>query len=70
MKIAEPLPECVICERPVRREAHQRNGGLCSRCRGIYSGLHVVAEDGTTPTIFARGGYPPPLVEVEAGSDD
>jgi hypothetical protein len=71
VKIAEPLPECLVCQRPTRREAHTRNGGLCSRCRGSFAGLHVVDDDDDgTPTIVARGGYPPPLFEVDHGDSD
>lgn len=29
---ARPLPECSLCEAPTRREAYDRNGGLCSAC--------------------------------------
>lgn len=29
---AAPLPECAMCEAPTRRDAHERNGGLCSAC--------------------------------------
>lgn len=29
---ARPLPECAMCDRPTRREAHERQGGLCSEC--------------------------------------
>jgi hypothetical protein len=31
-KIAEPLPECRLCERPTRRTVHADNGGLCGEC--------------------------------------
>lgn len=31
-KVAEPLPECPVCERPVRRVVAERTGGLCSEC--------------------------------------
>ena len=31
---AAPLPECAMCEAPTRRDAHDRNGGLCSECAG------------------------------------
>ena len=31
-RTAEPLPECLLCETPTQREAHERNGGLCTPC--------------------------------------
>jgi hypothetical protein len=30
--VAEPLPECRLCERPTLRKAHEANGGLCTDC--------------------------------------
>lgn len=30
--LAEPLPECLHCERPTRRLAWTGNGGLCTDC--------------------------------------
>lgn len=32
---SQPLPECSVCARPTRREAWNRNRGLCSRCRSL-----------------------------------
>lgn len=29
---AQPLPECSLCELPVRRDVHERNKGLCEGC--------------------------------------
>lgn len=34
--LAEPLPECLGCEKPTRRDAYAGNGGLCSSCRDQY----------------------------------
>lgn len=31
---AAPLPECLLCEAATRRDVHERNKGLCSRCAG------------------------------------
>lgn len=33
--IALPLPECLLCARPTRRDVHTANGGLCSDCRAL-----------------------------------
>lgn len=30
--VAAPLPECLLCEAPTRRDVHARLGGLCSGC--------------------------------------
>lgn len=32
IRIAIPLPECALCERPTRRATLDANGGLCSAC--------------------------------------
>jgi hypothetical protein len=45
---AASLPECALCERPVKRAVHERNGGLCNECD---SGFRRVT------------GMLPPLVE-------
>lgn len=37
-KVADPLPECQLCERPTRRATHERNRGLCNDC------THGIAE--------------------------
>lgn len=31
-RLAEPLPECVLCERPTRRDVWTGSGGLCTAC--------------------------------------
>lgn len=31
-RMAEPLPECLSCERPTARRVHEATGGLCSDC--------------------------------------
>jgi hypothetical protein len=31
-RIARPLPECSLCEAPVKRDVHEANGGLCNGC--------------------------------------
>lgn len=48
---AAHLPECALCERPVRRAVWERNGGLCNDC----------------DTGFRRvTGMLPPLVEKDS----
>jgi hypothetical protein len=32
VRVADPLPECALCATPTKRDAHDRNGGLCSPC--------------------------------------
>lgn len=32
IRLADPLPECALCERPTQRAAHDANGGLCTPC--------------------------------------
>lgn len=31
-RLAAPLPECLLCERPTARDVHAATGGLCSDC--------------------------------------
>lgn len=47
MKIAEPLPECSLCEAPTARAAHDANGGLCTPCRtGIADTVRMLPVRG------------------------
>jgi len=32
VQLSEPLPECLACETPTRRDVHARTGGFCSAC--------------------------------------
>lgn len=32
IELSAPLPECIGCETPTKREVHARNGGLCTDC--------------------------------------
>lgn len=32
VQLPQPLPECLVCERPTRRDVHAATGGLCSLC--------------------------------------
>jgi hypothetical protein len=38
-RIARPLPECPMCETPVRRATFLENGGLCPTCRAMNDEL-------------------------------
>jgi len=43
IRIAEPLPECAMCENPMLRADHDLQGGLCSRCsRGIDATVRML----------------------------
>jgi hypothetical protein len=43
MKIAQPLPECRLCEVPTRRDSFDRNGGLCTDCaHGIAATVRML----------------------------
>lgn len=46
-KVAEPLPECELCERPTHREAWEANGHLCTDCcRGIADTVRMLPVGG------------------------
>lgn len=32
LEIAQPLPECAMCETPTVRDTWNRTGGLCTAC--------------------------------------
>lgn len=36
-RVAEPLPECRLCERPTQRAAWEANGELCSECGSVIA---------------------------------
>lgn len=47
VRLAEPLPECSLCETPTARDAHERNGGLCTACvAGIADTVRMVPVGG------------------------
>lgn len=39
--VPEPLPECVMCERPTRRDTFDRLGGLCSDCTAGIAAITI-----------------------------
>lgn len=56
---SQPLPECVVCERPTRRETHERNGGYCSRCKSLrpaYVPTPAQLDAGEWQTLAAQRG--------------
>lgn len=75
VRIADPLPECSLCENPVLRLVHERNGGLCSRCAaGIAATVRMLpirdpeqlqrqrdlrAERNLDETVFVERWLPP-----------
>lgn len=55
MRVAEPLPECELCGAPTKREAHERNGGLCSPCTtGIADTVRMLIPAGVTDLTSER----------------
>ena len=40
-KLSEPLPECLGCEIPTRRDVHARNHGLCTACAEHLTDLRL-----------------------------
>lgn len=47
-QVPQPLPECLGCEQPTRRDVYTANGGLCTACRadvdhGLFLQLRPVA---------------------------
>jgi hypothetical protein len=35
--VGAPLPECPLCERPVRRDVAEKTGGLCTECDDVIA---------------------------------
>ena len=68
-KVAEPLPECSLCETPTRREVHEANGGLCTSCAtGLADTvrmLPVAIPPANDDTGFVEGYRPPVPPKVE-----
>lgn len=44
-RVAEPLPECSKCERPVRRAVYTSTGGLCTACAAWAGAVRVVGTE-------------------------
>jgi hypothetical protein len=67
-RIAEPLPECLLCERPTRRKTHEDNAGLCGECAtGIADTVTMLpirpAVDADDRTAYVER-YRPPVPPV------
>jgi hypothetical protein len=67
IRIADPLPECLLCEVPTARATHEANGGLCSSCSdGIDATVRMLpvrlappADDRTAYVERYRPPVPP-----------
>jgi hypothetical protein len=68
--IAAPLPECLLCETPTRRDVHDRNGGLCSQCNNDTTvriePLRNVNDD---RTAYVERWLPPVPGQTRIGDD-
>lgn len=54
-KIAEPLPECELCERPTHRATWEANGRLCTPCStGIADTVRMVPVRGVVDLASER----------------
>jgi hypothetical protein len=53
-EVAQPLPECVGCETPTRRETWQATGGLCTACGDALRREAALASRGLVP-LFEDG---------------
>lgn len=43
VRVADPLPECELCDRPTLRTAWEENGRLCTVCaRGLADTVRMV----------------------------
>jgi hypothetical protein len=63
-RIAEPLPECRLCERPTLRAVWEANGELCSDCVAVIADtIKMLPVRGGPPmddrTAFVEGYRPP-----------
>lgn len=47
IRLADPLPECELCGAATKRDAYERNGGLCSSCSaGIADTVRMLPVGG------------------------
>jgi hypothetical protein len=54
-RIAEPLPECQLCERPTKRSVHDKNKGLCNACAtGIEDTVRMLIPPGVVDLADER----------------
>lgn len=60
LQVAAPLPECLLCEAPTRRDVYDATGGFCSECAPTVRMLPI-RPDVTPPdlTAFVEGFRPP-----------
>lgn len=75
VRVAEPLPECALCENPVLRETFEANGGLCNGCtRGISDTIRMLPPGRVVDLDHARRQRllheHPPTVFVEHYTPD
>jgi hypothetical protein len=69
LKVAAPLPECRLCDRPTARAVWLANGGLCSECDEGVSGVAATVRMARLPpapdqflsdsTVLVEGFRPP-----------
>lgn len=53
LHLAHPLPECGMCEQPVRRDTYKANGGLCTDCANAIGDInHRLAQEAALRPLF------------------
>lgn len=57
LSLAQPLPECALCETPTKRETFDRTGGLCSDCA---QGIGIAAKSLPAVPKHRRGLFTSP----------
>jgi len=80
LRMARPLPECKLCERPTARATWLELGGLCSECndgiRGIAATVRMArlppAPDQflTDATVHVERYVPPVPGQLVIGDDE
>jgi hypothetical protein len=63
-RVAEPLPECRLCEQPTKRTVWEANGELCTDCVGVLVDTVRMLPIRSAPpmndhTTFVEGYRPP-----------
>lgn len=51
LHLAEPLPECSDCGRPVRRAVHEATGGLCTACSAWEHSASTVGPQAASEAV-------------------
>lgn len=64
VRIAQPLPECRLCEAPTKRDVWEANGELCTPCADAIADTVRMLPVRTGPpmddrTAFVEGYRPP-----------